>query len=301
MEPFGWKATLLALTIASLLAWRSQRKKSLTKSGSITAFLVGFLCVWTGLRGFNLLVFYQVGTTATKYKKDLKAKIDGAVAAESATTSSVVARGPSQVLACSLLAVILGLIHGVVCGEERSISFRDNSDSTDFLASALSCGIIAHHATCLADTLASELGILSKSKPRLVTQPWKIVPSGTNGGVSILGFVWSGMGGLIIGLSTLLLDYLSGISPLNTVPMILFSAACGLVGSLIDSLLGATVQQTYFDPDSKLVYQANDEHKPPSTKLVAGINLLNNEQVNMASVAITTSLGGWILGPLFFG
>ena len=43
---------------------------------AIAAFAVGFLSVWTGLRGFNLLVFYQIGTTATKYKKDIKAKLD---------------------------------------------------------------------------------------------------------------------------------------------------------------------------------------------------------------------------------
>lgn len=289
MEPFGVRATVLALLVAVLLSWRANRKKSLTSSGSAAAFAVGFLSIWTGVRGWNLLVFYQIGTTATKYKKDIKAKIDGTIA----TTGSQ-ARGPVQVLSCSVIAVILGLIHGVCCGEEGPIMFQES-----YLASSLTCGILAHHATCLADTLASELGILSRSPPILLTHPWKTVPSGTNGGVTLIGFSWSIMGGFIIGLSTILLDLLAGISPLNVLPLLGYSSTCGLVGSVIDSLLGATVQQTFYDPDGKMVYQREDE-KPSSAKLLTGINLLTNEQVNVASVALTTALGGWILGPLFF-
>jgi uncharacterized protein (TIGR00297 family) len=292
MEPFGVKATLMATAVATLLAVRAQRKKSLTKGGSIAAFCVGFSSVWTGLRGFNILVFYQIGTSATKYKKNYKATMDGTVAA----TGSI-ARGASQVLACSLLAVILSLIHAVHYGRERPINYFDKDD---YLASCLTCGIVAHYATCLADTLASELGILSKSSPVLITQPWRKVPSGTNGGVTLMGFVWSALGGLLIGLSTILFDYLSGLSPLNIAPMLSFATACGLVGSVIDSLLGATVQQTYWDPDTKLVYQGEDK-KPASAKLITGTDILNNEQVNMVSVALTTFVGGWFLGPMFFG
>jgi len=39
---------------------------------------------------------------------------------------------------------------------------------------------------CLGDTLASELGILSKSKPILITT-LRQVPPGTNGAMSLLG------------------------------------------------------------------------------------------------------------------
>lgn len=295
MEPFGVKATIMATCVASLLSWRAIRKKSLTVHGSVAAFCVGFLSIWTGLRGFNLLIFYQIGTTATKYKKDYKMKVDGTIA-----TSGSQARGPTQVLACSLIAVILGLIHGVLCGKEGSIDFvPDSSSQSTTLASSLTCGIVAHHATCLADTLASELGILSKSQPVLITQPWRRVPSGTNGGITVVGLFWSIVGGLIIGLSTLLLDYLAGITPLNAVSMLGFSSTCGLVGSLFDSLLGATIQQTYYDPDSKLVYQEEDK-KPSSAKLLIGINALTNEQVNFVSVALATVIGGWYLGPMFF-
>lgn len=55
-----------------------------------------------------------------------------------------------------------------------------------------------HYACCLGDTLASELGILSRGRPRLVTtlQP---VPPGTNGGMSVAGTLASILGGALIG------------------------------------------------------------------------------------------------------
>lgn len=252
---------------------------------------MGYLLLATGLRGMNLIVFYLVGTKATKFKKELKEKIDGSIKAQGGS----IARGPSQVFACSILAVVLSLVHVVYCGKEERIIFSQLP-----LASRLTCGIVAHHATCLADTLASELGILSDSSPRLVTQPWKIVPPGTNGGVTLFGTFCSALGGLLIGLSTIVCDAVSGIESdaREKLALIAFSSCCGLLGSLIDSILGATIQQTYFDPDSKLVYQENDK-KPASTKLVTGANILTNEQVNLVSVALTTFLGGWVLGPAF--
>ena len=58
-----------------------------------------------------------------------------------------------------------------------------------------------HFACCLGDTLASELGILSKGKPRLITT-LKHVPPGTNGAMSVGGTVASVAGGAFVGALT---------------------------------------------------------------------------------------------------
>mmetsp|Transcript_21483 Transcript_21483/g.59771 ORF Transcript_21483/g.59771 Transcript_21483/m.59771 type:complete len:296 (-) Transcript_21483:134-1021(-) len=293
MDPFGLKTTALAFAVATSICARAIKRKSLTPSGTVAAFAVGFLSVVTGLRGMSLLVFYQVATKATKYKAELKLKQD-------ATAESSSQRGPSQVLACSALAVALGLWHAYKHGAERPIDFAQYTQQ-----SHLACAILAHHATCLADTLASELGMLATTSPVLITQPWRTVPPGTNGGVTVWGTACSALGGFIIALATILWDAMSGLLAFGDVTYVLqilmFGSICGLAGSFFDSLLGAVVQETYWDEERKLIYHAHTENRPKTAKLLTGSDILNNEQVNLVSVAITTFLGGYVIGPFIFG
>ena len=169
MEPYGAIALGIGTFLAAGLSYHGIRRKALSTAGAVAAFTVGCLHFYTGLRGMNLIVFYFLGTKATKYKQQLKAKMDS-------TAGEGSVRGAAQVLSCSVLSAIYSQIHFFYCGEERAFDFENN-----LLASQLSCAILAHHATCLADTLASELGLLAKTSPFLITQPWKSVPPGTNG------------------------------------------------------------------------------------------------------------------------
>ena len=60
-------------------------------------------------------------------------------------------------------------------------------------------GYVGSVATTSADTLASEVGVFSKSKPRLITNLRRKVPSGTIGAVSLLGEGVAIVAGLFIG------------------------------------------------------------------------------------------------------
>ena len=63
--------------------------------------------------------------------------------------------------------------------------------------------LCSNYAATAADTFSSELGILSKSKPRLLTS-WNFrqVPPGTNGGVTFMGSMAGFLGAFTIALTS---------------------------------------------------------------------------------------------------
>lgn len=73
------------------------------------------------------------------------------------------------------------------------------------------------------------------------------MPKGTNGGITIEGTAFSALGGLAVGLSQYLTIYYFSESSLWQYappqwPIIILGGCSGFLGSLIDSLLGATLQ-----------------------------------------------------------
>lgn len=121
-------------------------------------------------------------------------------------------------------------------------------------------GIIANYAAVAADTFSSELGILSRGEPRLITSlTLRKVPRGTNGGVSLMGFAAGLFGSMVIvSASMVFLPYctedtaklLGGGAPwkmLDRRTFMLFLVASGLAGSVLDSVLGGLFQRSVRD------------------------------------------------------
>lgn len=116
-------------------------------------------------------------------------------------------------------------------------------------------GIIANYAAVAADTFSSELGILSKSKPRLITSlTLRQVPPGTNGGVTLGGLAAGLLGSLIIvAASVALLPFCPaslptyGWSLMKRQRFSFAMAIWGALGSLLDSFLGGWLQRSVVD------------------------------------------------------
>ena len=91
-------------------------------------------------------------------------------------------------------------------------------------------------AASLADSMASELGILSKSEPRDACT-FRRVEAGMSGGVSALGFAMSALGAAII--AAVCLGHGKGL----VFALSIFIS--GFAAAYVDSLLGAAVQAKY--------------------------------------------------------
>lgn len=151
--------------------------------------------------------------------------------------------------------------------------------------SAGSC--LASLACCCGDTWASEVGSVLGRSPRLITTG-RLVPRGTNGAISAVGLVCSFLGGAIVGLSY----YVTAILFLGTevlytqMPLVAVGGLCGLAGSLIDSLLGATLQYSGFSEELHQVVPW------PGLKVkhISGYDVLSNHGVNLVSALLTALL-----------
>jgi len=300
---------LIPILVSTLLAGHGFRKRSLSPSGALAAFFTGVTMLSPPLRSFgiSLIIFYLIGSRATKVGKTRKAQLE-----EGHQEAGY--RNASQVFCNSFSALIATLLW--------SAAFVPNSLASQFLpgllvipgrpyvstewcpvspqvtsgwSRALVLVALGHFSCCLGDTLASELGILSKSPPILITT-FKPVPPGTNGGLSVLGTVASLAGGFMMGLTlatTLAIE--------NTVcrhnwltelvPLLLWGTTAGGLGSLIDSFLGATVQETRQSSKTKRILP--DEVGPAATEqpiVINGLDILTNNQVNMFSSILTSYL-----------
>lgn len=288
---------VFSLLLATVLAYRGYKRGSLTLAGAGAACFVGTVCLGSGkLPGALLLLFYYSGTLATRIGKEQKAQWDGDIHKSS--------RGALQVLCTAGLGVSCLLLRRYTAAQP-SCEHRD-----PYLLA-----YIGSLACVLGDTLASELGILSQRPPLLLTT-LRPVPRGVNGGCSREGLLCSALGGLAIGGASALYFLLAGSGPACPSPaplphllaLCLGGAAAGLLGSLADSLLGATLQASYYC-DGKVLcsapahatlaplpagpFEAWPRHSPSGALLfyhVSGLPLLSNEAVNLLSSALSAAL-----------
>lgn len=250
-----------AVIIGVLLARRGVQKGSLSPSGGLAALAVAVLSWGSGVRfGATMIAFYQSSSWLTRLGAKRKMRLD-------ANNSEHGNRDALQVLSCSLVASIVAVFHRATCGREGSCP-------------RLTAAFVGFFACCAGDTWASEIGQLAKSSPRLITAPWRLVPPGTNGGVTVVGIMASAAGGLYIGV-------FHGLWLWRDLKMLtLLGLLTGFLGSTLDSILGATLQNSRYNDKLKCIVTARDS----SSRVICGYDVLSNHAVNFVSAAIMTAL-----------
>jgi uncharacterized membrane protein len=144
--------------------------------------------------------------------------------------------------------------------------------------------VVGSLATVTADTWATELGVLSQSKPRLITNLLQAVEPGTSGGISGVGLMSAFAGSLFI--SIVFLSFaVRGFSD-RAMLILVTTILGGFIGSLFDSLLGATKQAIYFSQQRQKETEKAFEKDGTPNKHLRGWKWLNNDWVNFISSVV---------------
>jgi uncharacterized protein (TIGR00297 family) len=218
IQELNYEANLQMVVIAVIVGFTfgyfAFRSKTADLSGLFSAALVGIiLLVFADSRWFLIMfVFFILGSAATKFKYEYKKKI-GVEQGHSG------ARGYKNVFANGIAACAAAVLFGVF---QQPI----------FIVMYVGCV-----ATAAADTLASEIGVTG-GVPFMITT-LKRVPIGTNGGVTLVGESVALLGGFLVSLSALLLGVI-------TPWMLVICTIAGFVGTNLDSLVGATLENKGF-------------------------------------------------------
>jgi len=251
---------LYGFLIAVVVSFLAYRAHSLDKSGAIAATVMGTIIF--GLGGWSwailLLAFFLTSSALSHSFKNRKQGL-------SEKFSKGNERDAGQVFGNGGVATAFVLIHALY--PESSISW---------------IGFAASLAAVNADTWATELGVLNPTRPRTIIDLRKRVDKGTSGGVSLFGTVASLLGSALIAILALFLN------PTETLvtgywSLVLVITFAGLVASLFDSFLGATVQAMYFCPTDQKETEKHPLHTcGTQTVHIRGWEWLNNDLVNVA-------------------
>ncbi|XP_016517891.1 transmembrane protein 19 isoform X2 [Poecilia formosa] len=286
VSPWRW---LFSILVPLMLTSRALKRRSLDRSGALGALLVGFVLTMANLSFFSaLLAFFFTSSRLTRWGAEKKKKID-------AEYKEGGQRNWVQVFCNGGVPTELALLYMIEVGPgEIPIDF-----GKQYSASWMCLSLLGALACSAGDTWASEVGpVLSQSQPRLITT-WKEVPAGTNGGVTPVGLAASFLGGATVGVAYFATQLLA-VGDLQLAdpqwPVVLYGGVAGLLGSMLDSLLGAHMQYSGFDSSIGKVVS----YESATTRRICGKPIMDNNAVNLfSSVLVALFLPGlaWGLWP----
>lgn len=264
---------LIALALNGATAYGAYRKEAVSRSGAVAGFLVGTaIFVGSGVLGWVLLMWFFGSSTligklmTTEKRRAVNRHEKGS------------RRDWVQVGANGGLPAI------------ASIYFALSGDPLGLLAAA------AALASATADTWASEIGALSSRAPRSIIT-FRRIPTGTSGGVTLLGTAASAGGSVSVALLFFVGALFSGATPqwdgvitasqgaaatLRIAAGVV--ALAGFFGSVVDSLLGATLQAQYRDDQGEVT------ERREGNRLVRGFAPVTNDLVNAVSGLLVTGV-----------
>jgi len=266
----------LGLLFSAAIGYAGYAKGALDRSGMVGAIIVGTIIF--GLGGWDwgvlLIAFFVSSSLLSGFRKREKEEL-----AEKFSKGS--RRDWGQTMANGGAGALIAIIAAFASPATRP---------------ALLAAFVGAMATVNADTWATEIGVLSKTMPRLITTG-RQVEIGASGGVTVLGTIATMAGGAFIGLLGALMQISRNDLSMAT-PLFLAGIVGGLSGSLFDSLLGATFQAIYYCEHCEKETERTIHRCGATTRKLRGFTWLNNDLVNLFSSLIGAILASAIVSLL---
>jgi len=262
--------------IAAAIAWAGYRTRALTLSGSIGAVIVGALTFAFGgpLVAASVIIFFVTGSVLSRVHTPTADKARVLAPKGAQRDAAQVGANGGVAMACAIafgIASLYGLPH-----------------ASKFLVAAV-CAI----AAASGDTWSTEVGSLARGRARLITN-MKLVDAGTSGGVTLQGTLAAPLGGAIVGLA--------GVARPDILILpgwIALCAIAGLVGSILDSLLGATMQGMWRCSRCAHTVEAGVHATCGAPcSLISGLPWLDNDGVNGITTLVGAGVGYVLAGFL---
>lgn len=251
-------AICLELLLISLIGISAYTLKMLSLTGVIAALPIGVITlVGGGPEWFLVLLYFLLaGSLLTALRRRLKGEVEGDEGG---------GRGWHNVVSNGLVPTIACFVN----------AFAVSSPSKQMLY-VFYLGAVA---SAFSDTAATEVGLLYPRYPRLITRPRTRVPPGTSGGVTPLGFI----AGILASMSISVVGIPGAVLLGMSIPRLaIVTAISGFTGSVIDSLMGATVQGRYrCSSCGRVVEKA--VHCGAKAEHIGGVKFVDNNIVNLLS------------------
>lgn len=257
-----WLSLLLSTALAALAVWR----KALTRSATAAAWCLAVVITYCGgpVCFAALAATFMFTVAAGKISGKGRERIEKKLHAKTGRRDAI------QILCNVLVGALMALCWALTEREPFLLAYD------------------AAMAESLADSMASELGVMSKARPRDICT-LKPMEKGLSGGVTLLGLGTSMLGAVLIAAVCLPLG-MGGWGFLTV-------AACGFVGALLDSVMGSRFQAKYRCQVCGVLSERK-EHCGARGVLERGLKWVNNDGVNFLSNLIAAALALLLAGAV---
>lgn len=254
---------VIGAALAVLMSSAAIRARMLSPSGAVAAAIVGTFAVAAGWAwGTLLVVFFALTSALSAYGAERKRALTRGVLAKGSRRDAVQVLSNGGVFTAAAAGWLV-------------------TGSPLWLAAG--AGAIAAAA---ADSWATEIGLAFGGRPRSIVSGRPLSP-GTSGGITLAGSLGAVAGAAAMAGTVLIIGW-----PRGAVSAALLA---GVLGMIIDSVLGATLQCHRYCPGCGTETEQRVHHCGRATAAIRGVRWMNNDTVNM----LATFSGAVIAGIIF--